>query len=58
MTPEQLRMSILHAAFQGKLVEQRAEEGDAELLYKQCQSDISTAIKLGEIKKKKPLILL
>ena len=55
MTPEQLRMSILHAAFQGKLVEQRAEEGDAELLYKQCQSDISTAIKLGEIKKKKPL---
>ena len=55
MTPEQLRMSILHAAFQGKLVEQRAEEGDAELLYKQCQSDISTAIKLGEIKKQKPL---
>lgn len=55
MTPEQLRMSILHAAFQGKLVEQRAEEGDAELLYKQCQSDILTAIKLGEIKKQKPL---
>ena len=55
MTPEQLRMSILHAAFQGKLVEQRAEEGNAELLYKQCQSDISTAIKLGEIKKQKTL---
>lgn len=55
MTPEQIRMSILYAAFQGKLVEQRAEEGDADILYKQCLSDISTAIKQGEIKKQKPL---
>ena len=50
MTPEQIRMSILYAAFQGKLVEQRAEEGDADILYKQCLSDISTAIKQGEMK--------
>ena len=30
MTPEQLKASILQMAIQGKLVEQRAEEGTAE----------------------------
>lgn len=35
MTPEQLKMSIFQAAIQGKLVEQRTEEGTAEELYKQ-----------------------
>ena len=33
MTPEQLRASILQFAMQGKLVEQRLEEGTAEELY-------------------------
>ncbi|MDY6307138.1 MAG: hypothetical protein SPL71_03640 [Oribacterium sp.] len=33
MTPEQLKASILQMAIQGKLVEQRPEEGTAEELY-------------------------
>ena len=33
MTPEQLKASILQYAIQGKLVEQRPEEGTAEDLY-------------------------
>ena len=33
MTPEQLKASILQYAIQGKLVEQRAEEGTGEKLY-------------------------
>ena len=32
MTPEQLKASILQYAIQGKLVEQRTEEGTAEEL--------------------------
>ena len=32
MTPEQLKASILQYAIQGKLVEQRAEEGTGEVL--------------------------
>ena len=37
MTPEQLKVSILQYAMQGKLVEQRPEEGTAEELYQQIQ---------------------
>ena len=37
MTPEQLRASILQYAIQGKLVEQRPEEGTGEELYQQIQ---------------------
>ena len=37
MTPEQLKASILQYAIQGKLVEQRPEEGTAEELYQQIQ---------------------
>ena len=33
MTPEQLKASILQYAIQGKLVEQRVEEGTGEELY-------------------------
>lgn len=33
MTPEQLKASILQYAIQGKLVEQRPEEGTGEELY-------------------------
>ena len=41
MTPEQLKASILQYAIQGKLVEQRAEEGTGEELYQQIQAEIS-----------------
>ena len=33
MTPQELKNSILQRAIQGKLVEQRAEEGTAEELF-------------------------
>ncbi len=39
MTPEQLRASILQYAIQGKLVEQRSEEGTAEELYQKIQQE-------------------
>ena len=55
MTPEQLKASILQYAIQGKLVEQRAEEGTGEELYKQIQEEKQRLIKEGKIKKEKPL---
>ncbi|SFU87036.1 restriction endonuclease subunit S [Butyrivibrio sp. M55] len=39
MTPEQLKASILQYAIQGKLVEQRAEEGTADVLFQQIQQN-------------------
>ena len=55
MTPEQLKASILQLAIQGKLVEQRPEEGTAEELYQQIQAEKQRLIKEGKIKKDKPL---
>ena len=55
MTPEQLEASILQYAIQGKLVEQRVEEGTAEALYQQIQAEKQKLIKDGKIKKGKPL---
>ena len=55
MTPQQLKNSILQFAIQGKLVEQRAEEGTAEDLYQQIQEEKQKLIKEGKIKKEKPL---
>lgn len=55
MTPEQLKASILQYAIQGKLVEQRPEEGTAEDLYKTIQEEKQKLIKAGKIKKEKPL---
>lgn len=55
MTPEQLKASILQYAFQGKLVEQRPEEGTGEELYRQIQQEKQRLIKEGKIKKEKPL---
>jgi hypothetical protein len=55
MTPEQLKASILQYAIQGKLVEQRPEEGTGEELYQQIQEDKQRLIKEGKIKKEKPL---
>lgn len=55
MTPDQLKNSILQLAIQGKLVEQRPEEGTAEELYKQIQAEKAELIKQGKLKKEKPL---
>ena len=55
MTPEQLKASILKYAMQGKLVEQRPEEGTGEELYQQIQAEKQRLIKEGKIKKEKPL---
>ena len=52
---EDLRKSILQQAIQGKLVEQRPEEGTAEELYRQIQSEKAKLLKTGKIKKEKPL---
>ena len=55
MTPQELKNSILQLAIQGKLVEQRPEEGTAEELYRQIQHEKQALIKAGKIKKEKPL---
>ena len=55
MTPEQLKASILQYAIQGKLVEQRSEEGTAEELYQQIQAEKRRLIQEKKIKKEKPL---
>lgn len=55
MIPQQLKASILKYAMQGKLVEQRPEEGTGEELYQQMQTDKQTLIREKKIKKEKPL---
>lgn len=55
MTPQELKNSILQLAMQGKLVEQRPEEGTAEELFAQIQAEKQRLIKEGRIKKEKPL---
>ncbi|MBR5415378.1 MAG: restriction endonuclease subunit S [Thermoguttaceae bacterium] len=55
MTPQELKNSILQLAIQGKLVEQRPEEGTAEELYKKIQAEKQKLIKAGKIRKEKPL---
>ena len=55
MTPQELKSSILQLAIQGKLVEQRPEEGTGEELYRQIQKEKQELIKAGTIKKEKPL---
>lgn len=55
MTPEQLKVSILQYAIQGKLVEQRPEEGTGEELYQQIQAEKQRLIAEKKIKKEKPL---
>jgi type I restriction enzyme S subunit len=53
--PEDMQKSILQYAIQGKLVEQREEEGTAEELYQIIQAEKEKLIKEGKIKKTKPL---
>ena len=55
MTPQKLKNSILQLAIQGKLVEQRPEEGTAEELYRQIQEEKQRLVRAGKIKKEKPL---
>ena len=53
--PEDMKKSILQLAMQGKLVEQRPEEGTADELYKQIIAEKAQLIKDGKIKKEKSL---
>ncbi len=53
--PEDMQKSILQYAIQGKLVEQREEDGTAEELYQIIQAEKEKLIKEGKIKKSKPL---
>ena len=53
--PDDMKKSILQYAIQGKLVEQRPEEGTAEELYQLIQEEKQRLIKEGKIKKDKPL---
>ena len=53
--PADMQKSILQLAIQGKLVEQRHEEGTGEELYQQIQKEKQALIKAGKIKKEKSL---
>lgn len=53
--PEDMKKSILQMAMQGKLVEQRPEEGTADELYEQIVAEKAQLIKDGKIKKSKSL---
>lgn len=53
--PEDMKKSILQMAMQGKLVEQRPEEGTADELYEQIVAEKAQLIKEGKIKKEKLL---
>ena len=55
MTPQELKNSILQLAIQGKLVEQRPEEGTGEELYQRIRAEKQRLIKEGTIKNEKPL---
>lgn len=55
MTPQQLKNSILQLAVQGKLVEQRKEEGTGEELYNVVQNEKKKLIEEGKLKKQKAL---
>ena len=53
--PEDMKKSILQYAIQGKLVEQRPEEGTGEEMYQQIQAEKQRLIQEKKIKKEKPL---
>ena len=52
---DDLRRSVLQAAIQGKLTEQRIEDGNAEDLLKQIRAEKKKLIAEGKLKKEKPL---
>ena len=53
--PGDMQKSILQMAIQGKLVEQRHEEGTGEDLYRQIQAEKQSLIRSGKLKKDKSL---
>ena len=53
--PEDMKKSLLQYALQGKLVEQRPEEGTADKLFAQIQQEKQRLIAEKKIKKEKPL---
>lgn len=53
--PGDMQKSILQMAIQGKLVPQLPEEGTGEELFQQIQAEKQALIKVGKIKKEKPL---
>lgn len=53
--PDKLRKSILQQAIQGKLTEHDPEDESASNLLKQIRSEKEELIKVGKIKKEKPL---
>ena len=55
MTPQQLKNAILQQAIQGKLVEQRAEEGTGQELFETIQDEKQKLIEEGKLKKQKAL---
>ncbi len=55
MTAQDLKNAILQLAVQGKLVEQRPEEGTAQDMYRQIQKEKQALIMAGKVKKEKPL---
>ena len=55
MTPQQLKNAILQQAIQGKLVEQRAEEGTGQELFETIQDEKQQLIQEGKLKKQKSL---
>ena len=55
MTPQQLKNSILQQAIEGKLVEQRPEEGNGRDLLKALQKEKAQLVQAKKIRKEKPL---
>ena len=55
MTPQELKNSILQRAIEGRLVEQRAEEGTGAELFDKIQKEKKELIREGKIKKQKSL---
>lgn len=52
---EVLKSKVIDAGIQGKLTEQLPEDGNAEDLYQQIQTEKAKLVKEGKIKKSKPL---
>ena len=52
---DELRQSVLQAAIQGKLTEQKPEDGTAEELLEQIRAEKERLVKEKKIKKEKPL---
>ena len=53
--PSDMQKSLLQLAIQGKLVDQRPEEGTGEDLYRQIQAEKQALIRSGKLRKDKPL---